>query len=201
MKYNFIEIGTSDFRTLIQTCDDETKGLSIEPLQYYLNRLPNKKNVTKVNYAISNKEDLIDIYYVSSDNIKKFKLPMWVRGCNSINNPHPSIKKLLKEQHDNVISIQKVKCITWGTLINEFNVSSIDFLKIDTEGHDHIILEEYYNLCINIPSLWANKIIFEMNVLSNMEALSSLITKFKNIGYQGIKHPDDYELIKNKKSL
>ena len=75
MKYNFIEIGTSDFRTLIQTCDDEAKGLSVEPLQYYLNRLPNKKNVTKVNYAISNKEDLIDIYYVSPDNIKKFNLP------------------------------------------------------------------------------------------------------------------------------
>jgi len=197
MKYNFIEIGTSDFRTLIQTCDDETKGLSIEPLQYYLNRLPNKKNVIKVNCAISNKEDLIDIYYVSPDNIEKFSLPGWVRGCNSINNPHPSIQNLLREQHDSVISIQKVKCITWDTLINEFNVSSIDFLKIDTEGHDHIILEEYYNLCINNPLLWANKIIFEMNVLSNMESLSSLITKFKTIGYQGIKHPDDYELIKN----
>ncbi len=80
-------------------------------------------------------------------------MPGWVRGCNSINKPHPSIQNLLREQHDSVISIQKVKCITWDTLINEFNVSSIDFLKIDTEGHDHIILEEYHNLCINFPLL------------------------------------------------
>ena len=47
MHYNFVEIGTSDFDTLIEGADDEQVGLSIEPIAYYLNKLPDKKNVKK----------------------------------------------------------------------------------------------------------------------------------------------------------
>jgi hypothetical protein len=35
MKYDFIEIGTSDFDTEIENCDDNKKGLSIEPVKIY----------------------------------------------------------------------------------------------------------------------------------------------------------------------
>jgi hypothetical protein len=34
MKYDFIEIGTSNFDTLIEAADDTTVGLSIEPVGY-----------------------------------------------------------------------------------------------------------------------------------------------------------------------
>ena len=43
--YDFIEIGTSDFQTLIEEASDEAIGLSVEPISYYLNKLPNPKNV------------------------------------------------------------------------------------------------------------------------------------------------------------
>lgn len=43
MDLDFIEIGTSNFDTLIQTCSDDAFGISIEPLNFYLNDLPNKK--------------------------------------------------------------------------------------------------------------------------------------------------------------
>ena len=198
MKYDFIEIGTSDFRTIMQTANDDVFGLSIEPIQLYLDALPDKRNVTKVNYAISDKNSTIDIFYVSPDNIKKYNLPEWVRGCNSINSPHPSVVNLLKDTHDQVITIQQVKSVTWESLINEFSIESVNFLKIDTEGHDHVILNEYYNECIKNQSLLADKIIFEMNSLSNQPALDDLILKFKNIGYLGIRHQDDYELTRNK---
>ena len=36
--YDFIEIGTSDFDTLIESSDDNVVGLSIEPIKYYLDR-------------------------------------------------------------------------------------------------------------------------------------------------------------------
>lgn len=199
MKYDFIEIGTSDFRTLIQTATDNTVGLSIEPIQYYLDKLPNKKNITKINCAVSNKNDIIDIFYVSTDNIKKYNLPNWVRGCNSINSPHPSVRNLLKDMHDDIITIQQVKSVTWEVLINEYSIEAIDFLKIDTEGHDHIILNEYYNECIKKPSLLANKILFEMNVLSNQIALNKLILNFKELGYHGTRYQDDYELIRDER--
>ena len=40
MRLDYIEIGTSDFETLVETLDGN--GISIEPLSFYLNKLPNK---------------------------------------------------------------------------------------------------------------------------------------------------------------
>ena len=37
--YDFIEIGTSDFDTLIETSNNDTVGISIEPIKYYLDNL------------------------------------------------------------------------------------------------------------------------------------------------------------------
>jgi len=48
MKYDFVEIGTSDFDTLIETATDATRGLSIEPVRYYLDRLPERAGVKKL---------------------------------------------------------------------------------------------------------------------------------------------------------
>ena len=54
--YDFIEIGTSDFHTLIESATDKTIGLSIEPIKTYLDRLPNKENVFKVQAAVSDSD-------------------------------------------------------------------------------------------------------------------------------------------------
>lgn len=40
---DFIEIGTSDFDTLIESSNDNTHGISIDPVNIYLNKLPTKK--------------------------------------------------------------------------------------------------------------------------------------------------------------
>jgi hypothetical protein len=62
--YDFIEVGTANFDTIIEKVDDNTRGISIEPLKFYLDQLPDKKNVVKVNAALSNKDGFIDIYYI-----------------------------------------------------------------------------------------------------------------------------------------
>ena len=69
--YDFIEIGTSDFDTLIESSDDNMVGLSIEPIKYYLDRLPNKKNVKKIQLAVSDVDGDIDIYYIPDEKIKE----------------------------------------------------------------------------------------------------------------------------------
>jgi len=196
MKCDFIEIGTSDFRTLIEN-PSSGKGISVEPLKYYLDKLPNNPNVIKSNFALTNFVGEIDIYWVTPENIKKYNLPSWVRGCNSINKPHPTVKSLLKENHDGIVNIDKVKCITWESFINSYNVEAIDYLKIDTEGHDGIILEEYLKICDLNPSLFAKEILFEYNVLSDSDFLDSIISKFTQIGYKEYKLSDDYKLVKH----
>ncbi len=180
--YDFIEIGTSDFDTLIETSDDETVGLSIEPIKYYLDRLPERKNVKKLQVAISETDGFMDIYYIPLDKIEEYSLPFWVRGTNSINQPHPfAVKKIGKEIYDSVVNIEKIPTLSWKTLVNQEHIKSIGFLKIDTEGHDHIILNGYLELCESQPNLYAETIQFEYHPeISNIDELEKIINRFKN---------------------
>ncbi len=184
MKYDFIEIGTSDFDTEIQNCDDNKQGLSIEPLKHYLDALPDKKNVTKVNAAVSNYNGFVDVYYLNEETIKKFNLPNYVKGQNSIGNPHPKILNWFKNGLRNEdISKKSVPVINFETIITKYNVESLDLLKIDTEGHDCIIMEDYLNYVVNKPNLLAKKIIFESNILSDKNLVDSIIQKCVSLGY------------------
>jgi len=177
MRYNFIEIGTSDFDTLLQKSSDTTIGLSVEPLKHYLERLPNKPGVTKVNAALSNTDDYLEIYNVPVSAIEKYNLPYWVRGCNSLSKPHQyTMDSIGVELYNQIVQIDRVATITWKTLISQYNVESVEFIKIDTEGHEYIILKDYFEMCKNNPLLYADKIMFEYNENSDMPALDRLVS-------------------------
>ena len=70
--YDFIEIGTAFFDTLIEKATDEQYGLSIEPVKEYLDKLPDKQYVTKINGAVVADEDHagLDLYYVDEQDIE-----------------------------------------------------------------------------------------------------------------------------------
>ena len=181
INYDFIEIGTSNFHALIIDCSDDAVGLSIEPLQIYLDTLPDKPNVTKVPSAISDQDGEIDIYHVPLSNIYKHNLPIWVKGCNSVSKPHEyARKKLGEELYDSIVSVDKVQMISWKTLISQYNIDTIGYLKIDTEGHDHVILNSYFEECEKNPKLYADKILFEYNESSDKVALDLIINKLTN---------------------
>lgn len=181
MKFDFIEIGTSDFNTLIENCEENEIGMSIEPLQEYLDSLPNKKNVIKVNCAISDVNKTVDVYYVDSNDIIMYGLPGWLKGCNSINNPHPSTEDVLKERNLSHLS-RKRSCtaITWDTLVERYNIESVKLLKIDTEGHDCYILK---NIIESKTEVRPDKIIFENNILTNRDLYNSTLDIMSKNGY------------------
>jgi hypothetical protein len=183
MHYDFIEIGTSNFDTELQECDDSATGLSIEPLQHYLDDLPDKPNVHKVCAALTSYDGYADIYHITPDDIKKHKLSLGAPGCNSLNAPHAGLKKRVKN-YENIVKITKVRAITWNTLIEEYNVSSIGYIKIDTEGHDGIIVSCYLDICENNPSLLANKIVFESNILSDADVEKNNLDRLQKLGYR-----------------
>ena len=140
MHYNFIEIGTSNFDTLIEKAGKETVGISIEPIINYINELPNKKNVKKLNVAISfdDSDSYTNVYYIPKKLIKKHKLPKWTYGCNSINDYH-NMHKVRNLQH--LVTIEKIKQIPIKQVFIDHSVTSLDLLKIDTEGGDCKILQ------------------------------------------------------------
>lgn len=195
--YDFIEIGTSDFDTIIQQSDDTTVGLSIEPLIYYLDRLPSKQNVKKLNVAISHYVGEIKIFSLKPDIIAKNNLPYWLKGCSSVNNYHPTALTIVENAGLalDVFSIDTVRVIDIETLVKENDVSGCKFLKIDTEGHDYIILNNYLDYCDNgHPELLPDKVQFECNVLTRYENTQKLITRFTSLGYKTI-HRDNQDVV------
>lgn len=186
--YDFIEIGTSNFHALIIDCSDDTVGLSIEPLQMYLDTLPNKPNVTKVPAAISDQDGEIDIYNIPLKKIHQHNLPIWVKGCNSVSKPHEyARKKIGEELYDSIVSVDKVQTMSWKTLITQYNIDTIGYLKIDTEGHDHVILNSYFEECEKNTRLYADKILFEYNESSDKVALDLIIGKLTNYDVEYLK--------------
>ncbi len=197
MDYSFIEIGTSDFDTLIQTATDTQRGLSIEPLAIYLNKLPDKPLVIKVNCAVSNIDGSMNIYYIKPENIRQYGLPDWVRGCNSVNKPHITVADMLKKNNinpDNVFTIDKIPVKSFPTLVKEYNIRSVRTLKIDTEGHDCIILQSYLEACQQLNTLFAKDIHFESNVLSNVEDVNNIVGQYTRHGYRVVSRNHDTHL-------
>lgn len=180
--YDFIEIGTSDFDTIIESTDDNKVGLTIEPLKFYLDKLPNKKNVKKLQIAVSDTDGEIEIYYITEENIQKHSLPWWVRGSNSVGKPHPfTVKEIGKELYDSIVQIDKVPTVSWNSLVERENIGSISYLKVDTEGFDHVIINDYLKMCESNNELYADIIKFERHPeVSNISKIDELISKFKD---------------------
>lgn len=179
MKYDFIEIGTSDFDTLIQDSCGKI-GLTIEPLSFYLNNLPNNPTVIKVNCAITDYDGEIEIFYISPVDIDKYQLPNWLKGCNSISKPHPSaLAELSNRDLQSLMQSHKCECLSWKTLVNRYNIESVELLKIDTEGHDCEII----NSILNNSDVLPKKLHFEANVLTDSEVIRKTLERLIESGY------------------
>ena len=183
MFYDFIEIGTSNFNTLIQRANNSVFGLSIEPIDSYLNNLPNPLNCTKINAAISNFDGKSIVYFMTIADIIKHGLPLWVRGCNSIGQPHPSVTGLLRHKNldPNLLLEKEIPTYRLLTIFEKYNVEGLYYLKVDTEGHDFTILDDFFNR--SSPKQWPHQLSFESNVLSNNHDIHMLIAKLITIGY------------------
>ena len=184
MFLDFIEIGTSDFNTLIQAAGPDTRGLSIDPISLYIDRLPNRPGCKKINAAISNVEGTVNVYFIPPQMLAKHKLPNWLRGCNSIGAPHPTVEKLLAKAglaQQDVLVIQAVPCLRLQTIFQQHEVHGVFMLKVDTEGHDAVILNDFFSDAQ--PGQWPHQIIFESNKLSDSEMIHRLIAKLILMGY------------------
>jgi FkbM family methyltransferase len=200
--YDYIEIGTSDFDTEIQK--NHTKhGVSIEPIKYYLDRLPNKRNCIKLNMGVSNYTGECVVNYLSEKTIEQYKFPYWVRGCNSINSYHKSVRTICIEKNLDIELISTKDTVAVTTLyeiINKLSIDSFYFLKVDTEGHDTIILKKFFE-DIQSNMILPHYIMFESNVLSTDTDINEIINIFASRGYDLIDKSNDTILRLNLNNL
>jgi len=170
MKVEIVEIGTSDFRTEA----GKKNGLFVEPIKEYYDKL---SKCLKENVAVSNYEGEIDIYYIPSERIKEYGLPDWLRGCNSVNKPHKTVVEGGWFEHT---FIETVPVVRIKTLLQKHGITEIETLKIDTEGHDCVILNDFLDTCSILP----RTIQFENNSLSNQEEVIKLCDRLHQKGYK-----------------
>lgn len=189
MDIDFIEIGTSNFDTLIEKVPDDIAsdaiiGYSIDILQTYLDDLPNKKNVVKCCVGITGscpKNAAISVYYIPKEIIKEKNLDDWYRGCNTIGNYHP-LHIINKVSH--LVSINHVRVISLKDFYLEHNIKKCKYLKIDTEGHDVIILKEFINFLKEFgPKYYPSVIKFESNEWTDPKFVDEIIDLYTEIGY------------------
>jgi FkbM family methyltransferase len=186
MHYDFIEIGSCDFDTLTQSAKLE-RGIVVEPIKEYLDNLPDKQNVIKINAAISpdNTEGEADFYYVPSQVIKDNNLRDWLRGCNTLDQMHVQHKIHELQEHVKVI---KVKKIPLGKLLDEHDVTSIGHLKIDIEGRDTELLHNFIPHLNSKPKqCWPKRITFETNELTISQYIDKVCNIYGAMGYTAIK--------------
>ena len=91
----------------------------------------------------------MNIHWVTPEDLIKWNLPDWVRGSNSISQPHIVVQEecdLKNINYDDVITISKIKIKSWKTLAKENNIKGVKLIKIDTEGHEHIIMKNLLEL-------------------------------------------------------
>lgn len=183
MKYDFVEIGTSDFDTLIEAATDTTVGLSIEPVRHYLDRLPDRANVRKIWSAVSadNVKSMLQVYYVPESVIREKGLPDWLRGCNSVGDYHFQHRKLGIED---LVETSHVPCWPIGDLFEREQVTELDLLKLDTEGQDCAILLHLAAWLSTQPAgAKPRKIIFESNELADPDQVTAVINAYMMLGY------------------
>jgi hypothetical protein len=189
--YDFIEIGTSDFDTLIEACSNSEVGLCVEPIKEYLDNLPFKENVKKINCAISfdNSESEAEVFYIPAEVLKEHNLPLGLRGCNRINEYHPHH---VTRGITHLVQTYKIKQISIATLLIDNKVKGINHLKIDTEGGDCYILKNLFlYLKDKDKEFYPKMITFETNLLTKKELIEETIVLLEEKGYK-IKSKNDF---------
>jgi FkbM family methyltransferase len=162
MRYDHVDIGTCDFEVADGVFSENKNYLLVEPMAEYLDRLPTGDNIKKENSACSCKNGSIDIFYVPEEDIVKLGLPMWMKGCSKIGVAHKIVIQYLQSHNIDfsIIKSKKINVISFTDLAYKYNISEIGILKIDTEGHDHIIFNEVAKL-IKSNQLYCDAIMVE----------------------------------------
>ena len=145
----YIEIGSNNFDTCMPLAENGWKGVMIEPVpEIYaeMKRRTSGLHILPLNIAISDYDGEID-FAVPNLIDAPIEKSGWVRGIGHVihkNNKTETGLGLLElgnvKQHNKTI---KITCLKLDTLIKELNIKQIDYLKLDTEGHELNIIESY----------------------------------------------------------
>ena len=182
-------VGKSPNDPIFNLVDESTTMILVEPVSYlfeqlknnYKERFENTSNIFFINKAVSDYIGEIELTIPSEKNDFS-SYPYYASQLASVNPNHAL-------SHFNHLIVEKimVKTTTINEIVKEYNISEIDLLHTDTEGHDYTIIMNY-NFEIK-----PKKIMFEhkhMDGLWNVGVkYTELSNKLLSLGYKKI-HQD-----------
>lgn len=187
-------IGNTSNDPLFSNMDDDTNTLIlVEPVPFLFEKLKNNYNekfgknphIIFINKAVSDFIGEIEMTIPSEKNDFS-KLPPWASQLSSIYSDHAL-------GHLNML-VEKiiVQTTTLDEIVKEYQLSNIDLLHTDTEGHDYTILMNYHF------EIKPKKIMFEhkhMDGLCHADVkYKELLEKLASLGYKKI-HQDSEDTV------
>ena len=136
----FVEIGVSDFNTLEKLIDNGWEGHFVEPVKRYANKLRAKgyKNVSEC--AISSFNGDLEMYQTIEQTDDDM---LWLNGISHAVNQSGTKLLELEPNLEYVEDIITVPCYTLDEYFRVNNITEIDYLKLDVEGHETDIMQAY----------------------------------------------------------
>ena len=136
----FIEVGSCDFDTCLPLAENGWQGVVVEanPIIFEsTKKLFKNLNVTCINAAVTDYDGSIDFILTAGWG--------WARGISHVVSPNHKGERLCDYQLNkkNFGETITVRGITLNTIIKDLNITSVDFLKIDAQGHDLNIIEAF----------------------------------------------------------
>ena len=133
MKKVFVEIGVCNFDTLEPLLKNGWEGYFVEPIPQYADELSHL-NISEC--AISNKNGTMEMYMSKGIN-------EWSKGISHA--VEQQGEKLLEYANNKKFLDRKIEvnCYTLQTYLKDNNITQIDYLKVDTEGHEMDIFQAY----------------------------------------------------------
>ena len=134
-------VGPSEQDSVFDIVSERKTIVLIEPVPYLFNKLKEnyaekakQNNIIFKDVAVSNKDSTIQLYVPSPHNDWSVN-PSYASQLASVNEHH-----INKHLPDLLVDKIHIPCYRLNTLIKDLDITSIDTLVVDTEGHDYEIL-------------------------------------------------------------
>lgn len=217
MHYKFVDIGCSFWGVSTDEFGTGVTGLLVEPIKEFIDALPDSDTITKATVAIGEKYQSVDlnVYVPNNPEIIKYYTSQYLESIYKdwLKNPtdvkwydfiqsHPVLGPVIGCGGTSILNrtdipltyhtIQKktVQMITLHQLVEQYNITQVDHLKIDVEGCEETILDQLVMLMRSGKLLVTETIRYECNFLSDESRLISLgkkIAKEFDFSYNLIK--------------
>lgn len=140
----YVEIGACDFDNLDGFLSDNSRVIFVEPIPAYRESLMSKishDNAIFEECAISSYVGYLEMTYIEPSSATDW----WVKGIShaSFSSSNLINNNIQRGYNIGKAMTIKVPCLTLDTFILKHNITDIEYLKIDVEGHELEILNNY----------------------------------------------------------